>query len=159
MSDLLRLGAKLLVKISPIQKFEERESGIYGSSTVAIHTAYLFFGTPCIQVRLCFVIQMVSGFITSVQGKIVNDKRLVVLEKVRHSQKMNVGPMQVWIITENDETILSAHCIGCMAGLGECCSHVASMLFYLEVWARLNGKLASTKVICTLILPSFVKEI
>eukprot|EP00794_Sanderia_malayensis_P010417 gene10417-11507_t len=101
---------------------------------------------------------MVSGFITSVQGKIVS-KRFVVLGKVRHSQRMNVSPVPVWIITENDGTIFSAHCIGCMAGLGECCSHVASMLFYLEVWTRLNGKLACTQVKCTWILPSYVKEI
>ena len=102
--------------------------------------------------------QMVSGFITSVQGKVVS-KRFVVLGKVRHSQRMNVGPVPVWIITENDGTILSAHCIGCMAGLGECCSHVASMLFYLEVWTRLNGKLACTQVKCTWILPTYVKQI
>eukprot|EP00795_Rhopilema_esculentum_P001003 gene1003-10782_t len=102
---------------------------------------------------------MISGFITSVQGKVVNGKRFVVMGKVRHSQRMNVSPVPVWVITENDGTILSAHCIGCMAGLGECCSHVASMLFYLEVWTRLNGKLACTQVKCTWILPSYVKEI
>lgn len=66
--------------------------------------------------------------------------------------------MLVCIITENDGTILSAHCIGCMAGLGEWCSHVASILFYLEVWARLNGKLACTQVKCTWIPPSYVKK-
>eukprot|EP00795_Rhopilema_esculentum_P010365 gene10365-19066_t len=88
---------------------------------------------------------MVSGFITSVQCKVVNGKRFVVMGKVRHSQRMNVSPVPVWVITENDGTILSAHCIGCMAGLGECCFHIASMLFYLEVWTRLNGKVACTQ--------------
>ena len=102
--------------------------------------------------------QMVSGFISSVLGHIISNK-YVVLGKVRHSQRMNDPPVLLWIITEKDGTILCAHCVGCMAGLGECCSHIASVLFYLEVWTRLNGKLACTQVKCTWILPTFVKEI
>ena len=46
-----------------------------------------------------------------------------------------------------------------MAGLGECCFHVASVLFYIEVWTRLHGKLACTQVKCTWILPTYVKEV
>ena len=38
--------------------------------------------------------QMVSGFITSVQGKVVSDK-FVVIGKVRHSQRMNEAPLSV----------------------------------------------------------------
>ena len=81
--------------------------------------------------------QMVSGFITSILGQMFSDK-YVVVGKVRHSQRMNDPPVQLWIITTNDGTILSAHCHGCMAGLGECCSHIASILFYFEVSTRLN---------------------
>ena len=73
--------------------------------------------------------QMVSGFISSVQGRIVKDK-FVVLAKVRHSQRMNDSLIPVLIITEKQGTIISAHCCGCKAGLGESCSHVASVLFY-----------------------------
>ena len=61
---------------------------------------------------------------------------------------MNDPPVPLWIITEEDVTVVCAHCTGCMAGLGECCSHVASALFYLEVWTRFNGKLACTQVKC-----------
>ena len=46
-----------------------------------------------------------------------------------------------------------------MAGLGECCSHIASVLFYIEVWTRLNGKLACTQVKCTWLLPTTVKQV
>ena len=46
-----------------------------------------------------------------------------------------------------------------MAGLGECCSHIASVLFYIEVWTRLNGKLACTQIKCTWLLPSAVKQV
>ena len=102
--------------------------------------------------------EMVSGFISSVQEQIISNK-YVVLGKVRHSQRMNDPPVLLWIITEKDGTILCAHCVGCMAGLGECCSHIASVLFYLEVWTRLNGKLACTQTKCTWILPTYVKEI
>ena len=43
--------------------------------------------------------QMVSGFISSVQGHIVKDN-FVVLAKVRHSQRMSDSLIPVWIITE-----------------------------------------------------------
>ena len=102
--------------------------------------------------------QMVSGFITSVQGHIIA-KRYVVLAKVRHSQRMNDPPVSLWVITHKDGTIICAHCTGCMAGLGECCSHIASVLFYLETWTRINGKLSCTQVKCTWLLPTYVKEV
>lgn len=102
--------------------------------------------------------QMVSGFVTSVLGHIIRE-RYVVLAKVRHSQRMNDPHVQLWIITTKEGTVVSAHCAGCMAGLGECCSHIASVLFYLEVWTRLHGKLACTQVKCTWLLPSTVKQV
>ena len=37
--------------------------------------------------------------------------------KVRRSQAMNEPPVDIWIITETDGTILSAHCLGCKAGI------------------------------------------
>ncbi len=98
---------------------------------------------------------MVSGFISSVEGHIISNK-YVVLGKVRHSQRMNDPPVLLWIITEKEGTILCAHCVGCMAGLGECCSIIANILFYLKDGTRLNGKLAFTQVKCTWILPTYV---
>ena len=58
------------------------------------------------------------GFITSVQGHITANKHVVV-GKVRHSQRMNDAPVLLWIVTKKDGTIC-AHCVGCMAGQGEC---------------------------------------
>lgn len=40
-------------------------------------------------------------------------------------------PLDVWIIMRSDGSVDSAHCT-CMAGLDECCSHVAAVLFTLE---------------------------
>ena len=101
---------------------------------------------------------MVSGFITSIQGCIVSGKH-VVAGKVRHSQRMNDPLISVWVIAEKDGTVKSAHCLGCKAGLAESCSHVASVLFYIEAWTRIRGKLTCTEVKCTWLLPSFVKEV
>ena len=102
--------------------------------------------------------QLVSGFVSSVLGGVINDKH-VVIAKVRHSQRMNDPHVPLWIIVTNDGPILSAHCSGCMAGLGECCSLIASVLFYVKCWARIHGKLACTEVKCAWLLPSTVKDI
>ena len=85
--------------------------------------------------------QMVSGFVASVNGKEIADK-YVVVAKVRHSQSMRDPLVNIWIITEKDGTIISAHCLDCKAGLGETCSHVASALFYIKAITRIQGKLA-----------------
>ena len=102
--------------------------------------------------------QMVSGWITGVQGHIIAEK-FVVLAKIHHSQRMNDPLVSVWIITSKEGEITSAHCLGCKAGLGETCSHVPCVLFYLEAWTKIKGKLACTQLKCTWILPSFVSEV
>ena len=78
---------------------------------------------------------------------------------VRHSQRMNDPLVNIWVISENDGTILSAHCLGCKAGLAESCSHIASVSFYLEATTRIHGKLACTQVKCSWILPTYVNEV
>ena len=73
---------------------------------------------------------------------------------------MNDAPVLLCIVTEKGGTIVcAAHCIGCMAGLGDCRSHTATVLFYIKVWTRLHGRLACTQVKCTWLLPAYVKEI
>ena len=88
---------------------------------------------------------MLSGFFCNVQGHIIANK-FVVLAKVRHSQRMNDALIQVWIITAKDGTINCAHCLGCKAGLTESCSRIASVLFYLEAWTKVNGRLSCTQL-------------
>ena len=85
--------------------------------------------------------QLVSWFVTSVQGHNICNKFVVyMLAEVRHSQRMNDSFIPVWIITEDTGVILSAHCLGCKAGLGESYIHVACVLYYLEYWTKVNGK-------------------
>ena len=102
--------------------------------------------------------QMVSGFVCNVEGHMIANK-FVVLAKVRHSQRMNDALIQIWIITEKDGTINCAHCLGCKAGLAESCSHIASVLFYLEAWTKVSGRLSCTQMKCSWILPSFANEV
>ena len=90
---------------------------------------------------------LTSGFVISVQGCVVAEK-FVVFGKVKHSQRMNDPPISTWIIASKEGTVLSAHCMDCKAGLAETCSHVASILFYIEAWARIHEKLACTQVKC-----------
>lgn len=55
--------------------------------------------------------------------------------QVNHSQNLSVPPVQVWTLVKSDGEVIAAHC-SCMAGIGEACSHVAALLFYLECVAR-----------------------
>jgi len=88
---------------------------------------------------------MVSGFVTSVVGKVIAGK-YVVRAHVRHSQRMNDPLVNICVISENDGTILSAHCFGCKAGLAELTYRECSILFrgnHTNSWqARLHtGKM------------------
>lgn len=66
--------------------------------------------------------------------------------------------MSCWIILERNGEICCAHC-NCMAGLGETCTHIAAVLFYLEAATRLQGKQSCTQRKCEWILPSFQKDV
>ena len=72
----------------------------------------------------------VSGFVRDVGFKEIGDI-FVITGRVKHSQRMNDKPLQPWVLCRKDGTILSAHC-DCMAGLGESCSHVGAIMFYVE---------------------------
>lgn len=48
-----------------------------------------------------------------------------------HSQRLNLAPLNVWIVVCKEGEILCAHC-DCVAGLAEACSHVGATLFAVE---------------------------
>ena len=52
-----------------------------------------------------------------------------------HSQRINEALTNTWIKTTDDGEVNCAHC-DCMAGLGEVCSHVEAVLFYVEAVRR-----------------------
>lgn len=86
-------------------------------------------------------------------------RKYVVAAKVKHSQRMNDPLVNIWIITETEGEIISAHCSGCKAGLAESCLHVASAIIYIECWAHVNGKMACTQVKCSWLLPTYMNEV
>ena len=58
---------------------------------------------------------------------------------------------------EVDGVIVCAHC-NCMAGLGEFCTHIAAVLFYLEAVAPLQGMKTVTDSECSWIIPFYLKS-
>ena len=75
---------------------------------------------------------------------------------MRHSQRANEQLLQVWVICEDDGAINSAHCT-CMAGLGEVCSHVSAILFYLESAYRVTK--TCTQIDCRWKEPRLIETI
>ena len=47
-----------------------------------------------------------------------------------HSQRLNDAPVRSWVIVGEDGDVETGHC-ECKAGLDECCSHIAAILFAL----------------------------
>ena len=54
--------------------------------------------------------------------------------------------------------VCCAHC-SCMAGLGETCTHVAAVLFYIEAVARVQEQQTSIQSACHWIIPAFQKSV
>ncbi|XP_071111108.1 uncharacterized protein [Haliotis cracherodii] len=79
--------------------------------------------------------------------------RKVIKARVMHSQKLSDPSLHPWIIIDDQSKIISAHC-DCKAGLGESCSHVASVLFYIEATVRLREASTVTQAPAYWMLPT-----
>ncbi len=71
---------------------------------------------------------------------------------------LNKKPLTPWIIAENNGKVISAHC-DCMAGLGESCSHVASLLWAIESGVRIRDSMTVTQKKAYWVIPNGVKEV
>ena len=78
--------------------------------------------------------------------------------QVRHSQRCCETPVSCWIILEITGEVCCGHCT-CTAGLGEVCTHIAAVLFYLETLSRINGSSVCTQQRCQWIISTFLKDI
>ncbi|XP_055525045.1 uncharacterized protein LOC129718359 [Wyeomyia smithii] len=76
-----------------------------------------------------------AGWITFLGSRLVDSGSCIVFARVKHSQKLNLRPTSTWVSVDSTGTVQTAHC-DCMAGLGEVCSHVGTVLFALECWCR-----------------------
>lgn len=74
---------------------------------------------------------------------------------MRHSQRANEPLLNVWVKTDKEGIVKCAHCT-CMAGLGEVCSHVGAILFYVSVTHRVKS---CTEVSCAWSIPSSIDSI
>jgi hypothetical protein len=75
--------------------------------------------------------------------------------KVNHSQHLSEKPLTLWIIAEINGKILAGHC-NCKAGLGETCSHVASMLWAIESGVRQRDSMTVIQKEAYRVLPTKV---
>ena len=71
---------------------------------------------------------------------------------------MSEKPLQPWVLAETGGKILAAHC-NCMAGLGEACSHIASLLFAVEAGVRARESTTVTDKKAYWVQPQSVKDV
>ena len=57
-----------------------------------------------------------------------------------------------------DDKIISAHC-DCMAGLGESCSHIGALLFYVEAVKKVRDNKTVTQKEAYWMLPASCEEV
>jgi len=95
-----------------------------------------------------------NGWLNSVTVLSVGNGNYLFLSTVKHSQSVSLPPLKVWVITKSDGEVITAHCT-CMAGLGEACSHVASVLFAAEANSLTKLQFSSTSLPCSWLPPTF----
>ena len=78
--------------------------------------------------------------------------------QVLHSQRMNDTALHSWLICKKEGKMMAAHC-NCMAGLGEACSHVASLMFYIDAAVRIRDSKTVTQEKTYWMLPSALDKV
>ncbi|XP_013399038.1 uncharacterized protein LOC106165379 [Lingula anatina] len=93
-----------------------------------------------------------DGWIKEILHKEINSFHLL-KAKVYHSMRIREKPLEPWVIVSNKGDIRSGHCT-CMAGLGEACSHIATLLFAAETWTKIRQEASVTDVPAYWMMPS-----
>ena len=83
---------------------------------------------------------------------------IIIYIQVSHSQKLSSPPLMPWVGVDYNGTVLCAHC-NCMAGVGEACSHIAALLYFVRTKANLNKQTSCTSKLCTWLQPSHKNEV
>ena len=84
----------------------------------------------------------VDGWVLETAWKVFTDIFLLV-GKVRHSYAIRETPLKPWVAIKKNGIVQFGHCT-CMAGLGETCSHVAALLYWLETAVRIKTETSCT---------------
>ena len=74
-----------------------------------------------------------------------------------HSQRLRETPLKPWLIAQKSGKVVAAHC-NCVAGLGETCTHVSALMFYIDAKVRIRDSQTVTQVPAYWKLPSSVKD-
>ena len=78
--------------------------------------------------------------------------------QVNHSKKLREKPLLPWIVCESCGKVIAGHC-NCMAGLGESCSHVASLLWAIEAGVRIRDSMTVTQKKAYWVIPPNIKDV
>ena len=144
-----------------------------------LYSASLYTGEEDLLNYKCLdcYINFISGWVREVLVKMF-DKKRVVLDKVKIVQLCNICNnglrctmnavesfremreklLTPWIIAEESGKVIAAHC-DCMVGLGESCTHVASLLFAVEREVRIRDSMNVTQKKAYCVIPTCVKEV
>ena len=74
---------------------------------------------------------------------------------MKHSQALSILPLKVWIAVKDTGEVICGHC-SCMAGVGEACVHVGSVLFVAiantktkqHMYTKTKQQMSSTSLPC-----------
>ena len=97
-----------------------------------------------------------AGWVVEHKWKLFTDCCLVV-GRVNHSYTLSSPALQPWAIIRSSGAVACGHCT-CMAGLGETCSHIGALLYYIEYQVRRYAETSSTSKSNTWLEPSTVKQ-
>ncbi|XP_043227776.1 uncharacterized protein LOC122384449 [Amphibalanus amphitrite] len=102
--------------------------------------------------------KFVSGWVREVLVRKVPGGKVLLIAKVNHSQKLSEKPLVPWVVCGESGRVHTAHC-NCMAGLGESCSHVASLLWAAEAGVKKRDSLTVTDKKAYWVMPSAVSKV
>ena len=98
-----------------------------------------------------FVNGWVSNIVvTQIEGR----QHYLFTATVKHSQTLSAVPLKVWVGCKSNREVVAAHCT-CMAGIGEACSHIASVLFAAEANTQVKQQQSCISIPCAWLPPSF----
>ena len=101
--------------------------------------------------------QFVNGWVSEIIVTVNNankTKIYLLTALVKHSQSLSLPPLKPWVVINQAGVVLCAHC-SCMAGCGEACSHIASLLFTVEANTQMKQQFSCTSLPCSWLPSSF----
>ena len=92
----------------------------------------------------------INGWVTNIVVAHLNiqPRSFLFAAAVKHSQKLSLPSLQVWVAIKPRGEVMCAHCT-CMAEVGEVCSHVAAVLFAVDGNTLIKRQFSATSLPCS----------